>query len=70
MAEAKLPGLVDRAVDADRRCEEAEGECAGLVKELTILWVRGGVRVVFDYSQHMTVGPSARGNAVSCFLPY
>jgi hypothetical protein len=42
MAEAKLPGLVDRAVDADRRCEEAEGECAGLVKELTVLWVRGG----------------------------
>jgi hypothetical protein len=25
MAEAKLPGLVDKAVDVDRRLEEAEG---------------------------------------------
>jgi hypothetical protein len=39
--EAKLPGLVDRSVDADQRWEEDEGECAGLVELLTLLWIRG-----------------------------
>jgi hypothetical protein len=37
----KLPGLVDKATDTDRRQEEAEKQCEDLVEELTLLWIRG-----------------------------
>jgi hypothetical protein len=33
--------LVDRAATTDRRQEEVEGQCVGLVKELDLLWIRG-----------------------------
>jgi hypothetical protein len=41
MAEAKLPGLIDRAPDADWQRDKAEGQCKVLARELTLLWIRG-----------------------------
>jgi hypothetical protein len=41
MAEAKLPGLIDRAPDADRQQDKAEGQSKVLARELTLLWIRG-----------------------------
>jgi hypothetical protein len=37
MSEAKLPGYANRAVDVDRRQDEAERQCAALDEELTII---------------------------------
>jgi hypothetical protein len=41
MDEAKLPGLADRAADADRWQEEARRQCVAQIEEHTLLQIRG-----------------------------
>jgi hypothetical protein len=56
---AKLPGLVDKVADTDRRREGAEGQCEELAEELTLMWI-GGSELC------LTVGYPPCGNAVCC----
>jgi hypothetical protein len=69
MAEAKLPGLANKATDADRRRGEAERDCTALDEGLTLLQIMGS-KLCFTIVGPPKQGPLHEGIqfAASCHI--